>query len=172
MAKSSSTRITASSSKRDGNSRNPAPPQDGDGNHIHNEILLALPRAESETIMPKLEFVRLMLHQVLHEAGETLKSAYFCNSGMFSVLNVMPDGKSVEVGLIGKEGFSGVPLVAGFLTSHTRTVVQADATAFRIDADALRAALEQCPTLESATEPLCPTAGGAGNPNRSLQPAA
>ena len=147
MAKSSSTRVTASS-KRDGNNRNPAPPRDGDGNHIHNEILLALPRAESEAIMPKLEFVRLMLHQVLHEAGETLRSAYFCNSGMFSVLNVMPDGKSVEVGLIGKEGFSGVPLVAGFLTSHTRTVVQADATAFRIDADALRAALEECPSLE------------------------
>ena len=105
-----------------------------------------LPRAESEAVLPKLEFVRLKLHQVLHEAGETLRSAYFCNSGMFSVLNVMPDGKSVEVGLIGKEGFSGVPLVAGFLTSHTRTVVQAEATAFRIDADALRAALEGCPS--------------------------
>jgi len=51
----------------------------------------------------------------------TLKSAYFCNSGMFSVLNVMPDGKSVEVGQIVREGFSGTPLVAGFRTSHTRT---------------------------------------------------
>jgi len=60
----------------------------------------------------------------------------------------MPDGKSVEVGLIGKEGFSGTPLVAGFRTSHTRTVVQADATAFRIDADALRAALPKSSKLE------------------------
>src|SRR6202162_4267482 len=75
-------------------------------------------------------------------------SAYFCNSGMFSVLNVMPDGKSVEVGLIGKEGVSGTPLVAGFRASHTRTVVQADGTAFRMDADGLRAALPKCPTLE------------------------
>jgi CRP-like cAMP-binding protein len=54
----------------------------------------------------------------------------------------------VEVGLIGKEGFSGTPLVAGFRTSHTRTVVQGDGAAFRIDADALRAALPKCPTLE------------------------
>src|SRR5579863_5300908 len=122
--------------------------RDGDGNPIQNEILLALPRTEFDVVLPKLEFARLGLHQVLHEAGEKLKSAYFCNSGMFSILNVMPDGKSVEVGLIGKEGFSGVPLVVGFRTSSTRTVIQAEATAFRIEADVLRAALEKYPHLE------------------------
>lgn len=122
--------------------------RDGDGNHIHNEILLALPHSESISLLPKLEFVRLKLHQLLHEAGETLRSAYFCNSGMFSVLNVMRDGKSVEVGLIGKEGFSGTPLVAGFRTSHTRTVVQAEATAFRVESDVLRIALPESPKLE------------------------
>src|SRR5271169_6627682 len=148
MAKSSVSSRTAAS-KRNGDGRAAvSSKKDGDGNHVHNEVLLALPRAESEAILPKLEFVRLKLHQVLHEAGETLKSLYFCNSGMFSVLNVMPDGKSVEVGLIGKEGVSGTPLVAGFRTSHTRAVIQAEATAFRMDADALRAALPKCPTLE------------------------
>jgi CRP-like cAMP-binding protein len=150
MAKSSylSARTTTFS-KREGNSRGTASSRkDGDGNQVYNEILLALPRAESEAVFPKLEFVRLKLHQVLHEAGETLRSLYFCNSGMFSILNVMPDGKSVEVGLIGKEGVSGTPLVAGFRTSHTRAVVQAEASAFRMDADALRAALPECPTLE------------------------
>ena len=149
MAKSSPVTARITASRRDGNSRtNTSSRRDGDGNHVKNEILLALPRTESEAVLPKLEFVRLKLHQVLHEAGETLKSAYFCNSGMFSVLNVMPDGKSVEVGLIGKEGFSGTPLVAGFRTSHTRTVVQAEATAFRMDAAAFRAALPKCPKLE------------------------
>jgi CRP-like cAMP-binding protein len=150
MAKSSSLSArTTPASTREGNGRGTSPfRKDGDGNHVHNEILLALPRAESDAVLPKLEFVRLKLHQVIHEAGETLKSVYFCNSGMFSILNVMPDGKSVEVGLIGKEGVSGTPLVAGFHTSHTRAVVQAEATAFRMDADALRAALPKCPTLE------------------------
>jgi CRP-like cAMP-binding protein len=148
MAKSSSIRTTLASKRGSDNRANASSRRDGDGNHVHNEILLVLPRLESEVVMPKLEFVRLKLHQVLHEAGETLKSSYFCDSGMFSVLNVMPDGKSVEVGLIGKEGFSGTPLIAGFRTSHTRTVVQAEATAFRMDADALRAVLPKCPTLQ------------------------
>lgn len=122
--------------------------RDGDGHPIRNQILLSLPRNEWDRVHPNLEFVRLTLRQVIHEAGETLKSGYFCNSGMFSVLTVMPDGKSVEVGLVGKEGFSAVPLVAGFRTSSTRTVVQAEATAFRIDAALLRIALRECPTLE------------------------
>ena len=73
---------------------------DGDGNHIHNEILLGLPRSEQEKLLPKLEFVRLKTHHVLHEPGDTLKSAYFCNTGLISILSVFPDGKSVEVGLI------------------------------------------------------------------------
>ena len=78
-------------------SRPPPNNRDGDGNHIENEILLDLPRKECAAILPKLEFVRLRLNQVLHEAGDTLKSGYFCNSGMFSILTVMPDGKDVSL---------------------------------------------------------------------------
>jgi CRP-like cAMP-binding protein len=149
MAKSSLSALTNVVSTRDATGRETASSRkDDDGNQVYNEILLALPRAESEAVLPRLEFVRLKLHQVIHEAGETLKSVYFCNSGMFSILNVMPDGKSVEVGLIGKEGVSGTPVVAGFRTSHTRAVVQADATAFRLEADALRTLLPKCPTLQ------------------------
>jgi CRP-like cAMP-binding protein len=99
-------------------------------------------------VLPSLEFVRLKLHQVIHEPNETLKSGYFCNSGLFSILIVLPDGKSVEVGLVGWEGFSAVPLVAGFRTSSTRTVVQTEGDAFRIDASHLRSLLRECPTLE------------------------
>jgi CRP-like cAMP-binding protein len=110
---------------------------DGDGNHIHNEILLSLPREECDMVFPKLEFVRLKFLQVLHEAGDSMKSAYFCNSGMISTLNVFPDGKSVEVGLIGREGFLGLPLVAGFRSSSLRSNVQIEGSAYRIGADAL-----------------------------------
>ena len=123
-------------------------PRDGDGNHIHNQILLDLPPKEREMLFPKLEFVRLRTHHVLHEAGDTLKSAYFCDSGLVSILSVFPDGNSVEVGLVGKEGFVGVPLVAGFRTGPTRAVAQIDATAFRVDGEALMPILRQCRSLE------------------------
>ena len=121
---------------------------DGSGNHIHNEILLELPREEFAMVFPKLEFVRLQPRQVLHEAGDTLRSAYFCNSGIISILSVLSDGKTVEVGLVGKEGLVGLPLIAGFRTAATRSVVQIEGTALRVDSDALTVLLRQCPRLE------------------------
>jgi CRP-like cAMP-binding protein len=123
-------------------------PGDGDGNHIHNQILLDLPPKEREMLFPKLEFVRLKTHNVLHEPGDTLKSAYFCNTGLISILIVLPDGKSVEVGLVGKEGFIGSPLVAGFRTAPTRAITQIEGSAFRVDGETLMVLLRQCPKLE------------------------
>ena len=126
----------------------PAAPK-GDGNNpILNEILLGLPPKECDLIFSKLEFVRLKTHQLLHEPGDILRSAYFCNSGLISILSVFPDGKSVEVGLVGKEGFIGMPLVVGFRTAVTRAIVQIEASAFRVDSETLSAVLRQCPRLE------------------------
>jgi CRP-like cAMP-binding protein len=121
---------------------------DGDGNHINNTILLGLPPNEREIVFENLEFVRLSTHQVLHETGDTLKSGYFCDTGMISILSVFSDGKSVEVALVGKEGFLGLPLIAGFRTAGTRATAQIEGTAFRVDSDKLAVMLRQCPTLE------------------------
>ena len=63
---------------------------DNDGNQIHNEILLRLPREECNLVFAKLEFVRLNHLQLLHEVGDTIKSAYFCNSGMIRLCTCSP----------------------------------------------------------------------------------
>jgi CRP-like cAMP-binding protein len=131
----------------------PKPPlSDGDGTHIHNKMLLDLPPKERETLFPKLEFVRLRAHHVLHQPGDTLQSAYFCDSGLVSILSVFSDGKSVEVGLVGSEGFIGMPLIAGFRTAATWAVAQIDATAFRVDGETLMEILLRCPHLERRLE--------------------
>jgi CRP-like cAMP-binding protein len=129
-------------------SSKPSVPRNNGNNPILNEILLGLPPKEYDLIFSKLEFVRLKTHQLLHEPGDTIRSAYFCNTGLISILSVFPDGKSVEVGLIGKEGFVGIPLVVGFRTAATRAIVQIEASAFRVDSEALTAILRQCPGLE------------------------
>jgi CRP-like cAMP-binding protein len=119
-----------------------------DGRGVGNIILNSLPRSESARVFSALEFVRLRLHQVLHETGEVIKSGYFLNDGMSSVLTVQPDGESVEVGLIGKEGFVGLPVIFGFKTSALRIITQGDGTAYRIDVGILRSLLPECPALE------------------------
>jgi CRP-like cAMP-binding protein len=125
----------------------PLPHSDDNGNKIRNEILLTLPGEEREIVFAKLEFVRLTSLQVLYDVGDFIKSAYFCDTGMVSTLSVLPDGKSVEVGLIGNEGFVGLPLIVGFRSSSLRVNVQIQGTAFRIGAEALSYVLARCPSL-------------------------
>ena len=62
----------------------------------------------------------------------------------------MSDGKSVEVGLTGKEGFVGLPVVVGLNTSANWVVTQIAGTALRISARKLADVLRQCPQLERA----------------------
>ncbi len=121
---------------------------DGDGNVVGNKILLNLSREEFDPVLSKLELVRLKLHQIIYEAGETIKSGYFVNDGVISVLAVQPDGKSVEIGLIGSEGFAGLPLLVGYSSSPTRLITQGDGTAYRCDAETLRQLVTQFPRLE------------------------
>jgi len=123
---------------------------DGDRNHIHNLILLGLPADELNAVAKKMELVELPTHSVLHEAGEPLEHAFFINSGLASVLNVMSDGKSVEVGLAGKEGFIGLPLVVGLSTSPTQVVMQVEGSAYQMTATDFKEVLSHAPALEKS----------------------
>ena len=115
---------------------------------MNNEILLRLPRKERDTLQPSLEFAEMPTHSVLHEAGEPITHGYFVNDGLASFLNVMGDGKSVEVGLTGRDGFVGLPLIVGFHSSPTRVVAQVAGAAYRITAPNLAKAMRQCPQLQ------------------------
>ena len=97
-------------------------------------------------------FAELPKHTLLNEIGEHIEWAYFINSGLASFLNVMGDGKSVEVGLTGKEGFVGVPLLAGFSTSPSRVVMQVDGSGFRISAVDFQEVLKACPSLNRSLQ--------------------
>lgn len=64
------------------------------------------------------------------------------------MLTAQIDGKMVEVGLIGKEGYVGLPVPFGFKTSAFRVMIQADATAYRLNISHLREIFPRCPGLE------------------------
>ncbi len=119
-----------------------------EGNSVRSELLLGLPSQECEAIFPQLTFVQLRTHDVLQEPEELIKYAYFIDSGLVSILSIMKDGKSVEVGISGKEGCTGLQLAVGFSTSDTRALVQVSGTAFRISSPGLLKALPQCTVLK------------------------
>lgn len=119
-----------------------------EGNPVCNEILLNLPTPEGAIIFPQFTFVKLRTHDVIEESEQIIKYVYFINSGVASVLNEMTDGKSVEVGLTGKEGCTGLPLAVGLKTSASTIVYQIEGDAFRISAQNLVTMLKQCRSLE------------------------
>ena len=118
-----------------------------EGNPVKNELLLGIPAQEWNLILPLLTFVQLRTHDVLQESEESIRYVYFVNSGMVSVVSVMQDGKVVEVGISGKEGCTGLPLLVGFRTSDTRSVVQIEGDALRMGSQNAVKALLRCPIL-------------------------
>ena len=114
---------------------------------LSNGILRKLPRKEFKTIFPKLTLVPLPLHSVLNEAAKPILYCYFMRSGLASILTVLTNGKIVEVGLTGAEGFVGLPLVAGLKSSASRVIVQIAGSAFRIRAQDMTVVLADCPAL-------------------------
>lgn len=114
---------------------------------IKNAILRELPPDERKVVSPTLQFIEFPTHYILNEIAAPIAFVYFINSGLASILNVTEGGKSVEVGLAGKEGFVGLPLIVGFTSSPTRAVAQIAGTAFRISAGDFINILPRCPEL-------------------------
>ena len=117
------------------------------GNAVYSRILLSIPDDEYEAILPHLEFIDLPLHQSLHESPDGLEYGYFLNLGLTSLVIETQDGRSVEVGIVGREGFVGVPLAAGLTLTPYRAVVQAKGNGFRIKAEVLEVTLSVTPSL-------------------------
>jgi len=104
---------------------------------FENLLLASLSREAYARLSPHLQAVSLMAGEVLSEPGLIAADAYFINSGMVSVLAVLRDGDSLEVGLIGREGVVDVNMLLGCRTSLNRIIVQMNATALRIKSSIL-----------------------------------
>lgn len=119
----------------------------GPGTIPRNRLLAVLPAEDLARLRPALKPVELPLKQTLFAAGEPIQSAWFIESGAVSLLAPMKDGSLVEVGVTGREGMIGVPLVLGADTSSTLALVEMPGTALRLRAPELRVALEASPAL-------------------------
>jgi CRP-like cAMP-binding protein len=123
---------------------------DGDGRAVENAILAGLPRKDRALILSKSRLVSLPARTVLTEMAQPIEFGYFLNAGVVSIIKVMKDKKSVEVGLTGKEGFVGLPLVAGYSTSPTRAIIQIEASANKISVQDLKSALRISSSLKES----------------------
>ncbi len=89
-----------------------------------NNILAALPPESYERVLPRLEPVDLNAGKLIYEIDDPIEHVYFPFRAMVSLVTQMSDGKIVEVGLVGKEGMTGIAGLMGHANSYERAIVQ------------------------------------------------
>ncbi len=99
---------------------------------IENSLLAAVPCKEYQRLLAGLEPVTLTFGEVLYDSGETIRHVYFPGNSLISLLTLADGHLALEVGLIGREGMVGVPLILGHNTSSVRALVQGTGTAMRM----------------------------------------
>jgi CRP-like cAMP-binding protein len=103
-----------------------------------NRLLAALPAANYQRLLPDLELSPLELGAVLYEAGGRMKHVYFPTDCIVSLLQVMENGDSAEIAVVGCEGLVGISLFMGGGSTPSRALVQSAGVAFRLPADKLK----------------------------------
>jgi CRP-like cAMP-binding protein len=90
-----------------------------------NRLLASLSADDFNLLGPHLKTVTLGLRKNLERPNRRIDAVYFPEEGFASVVAVQSNGKQVEVGLIGREGMTGLPIVLGKHRSPHATYVQA-----------------------------------------------
>jgi CRP-like cAMP-binding protein len=111
-------------------------------NPLTNHLLAALPKDEFARIEPSLEPVSLALGEVLYESGDRMTHAYFPTTAIISLLYIMENGATAEIGIAGNNGLVGIALFMGGETTSNRAVVQSSGKAVRMKAADIREAFK------------------------------
>lgn len=115
-----------------------------------NSVLAALPRTLYRQLSRELENVTLQFGAVLCEPEERIRDVYFPANCVVSLLTLVGGRLALEVGLVGREGMVGVPLVLGVNRSPVQVLVQGAGSAMRMDAAAFASAFRASPPLQKA----------------------
>ena len=115
-----------------------------------NQILSRLSRQDFALLEPHLEAVDLPVRKSLEARKKLIDQVYFIESGFASVVANGTSKPSIEVGIIGREGMTGLAIVLGSDRAQHATYVQVAGKGLRISATRLRAADERSITLHRA----------------------
>jgi CRP-like cAMP-binding protein len=116
---------------------------------IENRLLAKLPKEEYERLAPHLEQVSFALGEVIYESGGQQSYIYFPTTAIISLLYVMENGSSAEMGVAGHEGLVGIALFMGGDSAPNRAVVQSAGDAFRMKTKVLQDEFARGGTFQS-----------------------
>lgn len=114
-----------------------------------NLILSRMSAEDFALLQPHLEHISLKLRQRLEMPNKAISHVVFPETGIISVVARGTGDRHIEVGIIGREGMTGIPVVMGTDRSPNDTYVQGKGDGWRIAADDLRKAMKASPSMMS-----------------------
>lgn len=105
---------------------------------VANQLLAALTSQEYKRLSPYLDEFTLSFGEILYEPGQIIRDVYFPNTGIVSLLSMVEQRSTLEVGVVGNEGMVGISLFLGAPDSLNRALVQGGGKAMRMTAQAFR----------------------------------
>jgi CRP-like cAMP-binding protein len=114
-----------------------------------NRLLAALPHEEYERLAPHLQTVSFEQGQSLYDPNEPIEYAYFPLSGVTSMLVTTRAGASIEVGLVGREGFIGFQPLLGVTSAPNGAITQIPGFSLKIKSETLKEAFDRGGPLQA-----------------------
>jgi CRP-like cAMP-binding protein len=114
-----------------------------------NRLLAALSPTDLSLLQPHLRFVPMAVFKDMERPNRRIETVFFMEAGIASVVAVQPDETRAEVGLIGREGMSGIAVVMGGDQSPHSTYIQVAGEGQGIAANELRKAMDRSATMRS-----------------------
>jgi CRP-like cAMP-binding protein len=105
---------------------------------LRNSVLAGLLAVDYKEVLPKLEHVTLTAGQVLYQADQEIEEVYFPEDAVVAMIDTMQDARTVEVGIIGREGVVGINVLLGGAITLDKAIVQLSGGAMRMSANQLR----------------------------------
>jgi CRP-like cAMP-binding protein len=108
------------------------------GMPVRNSVLAALLATEYKRLLPRLEHVTLKRGAVVYRADQKIEEVYFPEEAVIAMVDATEDGRTVEVGIIGREGIVGINIFLGGAVTPDKAIVQLPGGAMRMKSLALR----------------------------------
>jgi len=119
-----------------------------DPNPRQNHLLANLPELGYQKLQPELERIHLSLGETISEVGDTAHYIYFPTTAIVSLLNVLEDGSTAEIAVVGREGVIGIAIFMGGASMLSRALVQSEGYAYRIHGDVLKREFDREPAMQ------------------------
>jgi len=117
---------------------------------VRNRILASLTPDDAALLKPDLEPVELPLRRQLELRNRPIEYVYFLDSGLASMVVSAGANQNIEVGVVGNEGMTGLPVILGTDRPVHETFIQTAGTGWRISSEKLRRAMAKSPSLRES----------------------